>query len=38
LDKHGDIWKKMETSGGFAIHIGGNYPGLRLEFWAIKEG
>jgi type VI secretion system protein ImpJ len=38
LDKHGDIWKKMENSGGFAIHIGGNYPGLRLEFWAIKEG
>lgn len=38
LDKHGDIWKKMGTSGGFAIHIGGNYPGLKLEFWAIKEG
>lgn len=38
LDKHGDIWKKMGASGGFAIHIGGNYPGLKLEFWAIKEG
>lgn len=37
LERHGDIWKKMVTSGGFAIHIGGNYPGLELEFWAIKE-
>ena len=38
LDKHGELWKKMAASGGFAIHIGGNYPGLKLEFWAIKEG
>jgi type VI secretion system protein ImpJ len=38
LDKQGDIWNKMNSSGGFAIHIGGNYPGLALEFWAIKEG
>jgi type VI secretion system protein ImpJ len=38
LERHGEIWKKMTTSGGFAIHIGGNFPGLKLEFWAIKEG
>ena len=38
LDKHGDLWKKMTTSGGFAIHIGGSFPGLKLEFWAIMEG
>jgi type VI secretion system protein ImpJ len=38
LEKHGDIWNKMTSSGGFAIHISGNYPGLKLEFWAIKEG
>jgi type VI secretion system protein ImpJ len=38
LEKHGDIWNKMHASGGFAIHIDGNYPGLKLEFWAIKEG
>mgnify|MGYP003564620608 CR=1 FL=1 len=38
LDKHGDLWQKMAASGGFAIHIGRNYPGLKLEFWAIKEG
>lgn len=38
LEKHGQTWKKMATSGGFGIHIGGNFPGLKLEFWAIKEG
>jgi type VI secretion system protein ImpJ len=37
LDKHTDLWKKMAASGGFAIHIGGNFPGLELEFWAIKK-
>jgi type VI secretion system protein ImpJ len=38
LNKHSEIWKKMTTSGGFAFHIGGSFPGLKLEFWAIKEG
>lgn len=38
LSKQSEIWKTMENSGGFAIHIGGNFPGLELEFWAIKKG
>lgn len=38
LNKHSELWKKMAASGGFAIHIGGNFPGLELEFWAIKKG
>ena len=38
LDKHCELWKKMSTAGGFAFHISGNFPGLKLEFWAIKEG
>jgi type VI secretion system protein ImpJ len=38
LDKHSELWKKMASAGGFAIHIGGNFPGLELEFWAIKKG
>ena len=38
LSKQSELWKKMPTSGGFAIHIGGNFPGLELEFWAIKKG
>lgn len=31
-----DIWKQLETSGGLAIHIAGDFPGLELEFWAIR--
>jgi type VI secretion system protein ImpJ len=38
LDKQSPYWKKMKDSGGFALHIGGNFPGLELEFWAIKKG
>jgi len=37
LDKNSELWKQMTQSGGFAIHIGGEFPGLELEFWAIKE-
>ena len=37
LDKNSELWKQMTQSGGFAIHIGGDFPGLELEFWAIKE-
>jgi type VI secretion system protein ImpJ len=35
MDKSGELWEKMASSEGFAFHIGGNYPGLKLEFWAI---
>jgi type VI secretion system protein ImpJ len=38
LNRFCDHWKKMKTSGGFAIWIGGAFPDLDLEFWAIKEG
>jgi type VI secretion system protein ImpJ len=36
LDKNNDYWNLLETSGGCAIHIGGEFPGLELELWAIK--
>jgi type VI secretion system protein ImpJ len=38
LNQQGPLWNKMRTSGGFAIHVGGNFPGLELEFWAIRKG
>lgn len=37
LDRSGELWKEVATSGGFAFHIGGEFPGLEMEFWAIKE-
>jgi type VI secretion system protein ImpJ len=38
LNKQTEMWKQMQQSGGFAIHIAGEFPGLELEFWAIKNG
>ena len=38
LNKQSELWKQMAQSGGFAIHIAGEFPGLELEFWAIKNG
>ncbi len=37
LDQHSQYWKEMSRSGGFAMHIGGDFPGLQLEFWAIRK-
>jgi type VI secretion system protein ImpJ len=28
---------QFETSTGCAIHVSGTFPGLQMEFWAIKE-
>jgi len=27
----------MKTSGGLAMHIAGEFPGLAMEFWAIRS-
>ncbi|MFE8647223.1 type VI secretion system baseplate subunit TssK [Sphingomonas sp. NCPPB 2930] len=37
LDTHNDLWKQLERSGGMAMHIAGDFPGLVLEFWAIRN-
>ncbi|PHM60147.1 hypothetical protein Xish_03292 [Xenorhabdus ishibashii] len=37
LEKEGDLWKQMEKSSGFALHLAGGFPGLRIEFWAVRN-
>ena len=37
LDKGSIYWKRLANSGGLALHLSGNYPGLKLELWAIKS-
>ena len=37
LDRSSDFWAKMASSVAFAFHVAGEYPGLRFEFWAIRE-
>lgn len=36
LERNGDLWKQLQQSGGLAMHIAGEFPGLELEFWAIR--
>jgi type VI secretion system protein ImpJ len=37
LDTRGnEMWRQLETSGGLAMHIAGEFPGLEIEFWAIR--
>lgn len=38
LNKQSELWGRMSASGGFGIHIGGSFPELELEFWAIRKG
>ena len=36
LDQANELWGQLKTSGGVALHVGGEFPGLTLEFWAIR--
>ena len=37
FERENELWKQLEHSAGLVIHIGGEFPGLALELWAIKE-
>ncbi|MCU9849876.1 type VI secretion system baseplate subunit TssK [Defluviimonas sp. WL0024] len=37
LDSANPSWAKMTTSGGIAVHVSGQYPGLKMELWAIRN-
>jgi type VI secretion system protein ImpJ len=38
LDRTAEIWRQLEASPAFVLHIGADIPGLALEFWAIRQG
>ncbi len=38
LEQVGELWDQLKQSGGIAIHIGGEYPALKLELWSIRGG
>ncbi|HJS03237.1 MAG TPA: type VI secretion system baseplate subunit TssK [Variovorax sp.] len=35
--RNSDLWRQLEQSGGMAMHIAGDFPGLDLAFWAIRS-
>jgi type VI secretion system protein ImpJ len=36
LDRSSEYWAQLTSSGGFALFVAGEFPGLELEFWAIR--
>ena len=36
LDRNSPHWQQMQQSGGFAVHVSGEFPNLNLELWAIR--
>jgi type VI secretion system protein ImpJ len=36
LDQASEHWAQLKASGGVGLHVGGEFPGLKLEFWAIR--
>jgi type VI secretion system protein ImpJ len=38
LDPDSPYWARMTTSGGVAVHVSGDYPGLKMELWAVRQG
>ena len=36
LDRNSPPWQQMQSSGGFAVHVSGDFPGLELELWAVR--
>jgi type VI secretion system protein ImpJ len=37
LDQTDELWEQLKSSGGVAMHVAGEFPGLVLEFWAIRS-
>ena len=36
LDRNSPHWQQMQSSGGFAVHVSGDFPNLNIELWAIR--
>ena len=37
MEENSPYWQKMTTTGGIAVHVSGEYPGLVMELWAIRQ-
>ena len=37
IERQGDLWKQIERSGNLALHVAGDFPGLELELWAVRQ-
>ena len=37
LDRSSDLWEGLKTSGGMAMHLGRDFPGIELELWVVRR-
>lgn len=37
LDASGELWRTLKQSGGLALHVAGEFPGIELELWAVRD-
>jgi type VI secretion system protein ImpJ len=37
LDRASEFWKSLEVSRVIAMHVAGEFPGLNLQLWAIRD-
>ncbi|MHC6226193.1 type VI secretion system baseplate subunit TssK [Pseudomonas sp. X10] len=37
LDRNSEYWQQLTQSAGFAMHVAGSFPGLDMQFWAIRN-
>ncbi|CAG1015125.1 hypothetical protein BURC_00878 [Burkholderiaceae bacterium] len=37
LERHGDLSRQFQNTGNLALHIAGDFPGLELQLWAIRQ-
>ncbi len=37
VERQGELWKQLEQSGSVALHVSGDFPGLELELWALRQ-
>lgn len=37
LERGSEYWADLASSGGFAIQVGAEFPGLDMKFWAIRS-
>ncbi|MFJ3458571.1 type VI secretion system baseplate subunit TssK [Scandinavium goeteborgense] len=37
LQQNGNFWSEIATTGAIALHVAGDFPGLKMELWGIRE-
>ncbi|MDI5987537.1 type VI secretion system baseplate subunit TssK [Halomonas sp. M4R5S39] len=37
LDRQSQAWSMLDGASGFAFHVAGEFPGLEMQFWAIRS-